>query len=79
MFAASTYELVYVPARLIGCGVLPMNFSIEYTVAGSSLRPEQVGRAIELSQTRYCSVSAMLGRVAALAYTWRIVERLEAG
>lgn len=53
--------------------------AMAYTVAGPSLRPEQVSRAIELSQTRYCSVSAMLGRVAALTYTWRIVETLEAG
>ena len=34
LFAAITYWLVYVPARLIGCGALPMNFSIVYTVGG---------------------------------------------
>jgi hypothetical protein len=34
LFAAITYELVYVPARLIGRGALPMNFSIVYTVCG---------------------------------------------
>jgi putative redox protein len=55
------------------------SIAMEYTVAGPSLRPDQVGRAIELSQTRYCSVSAMLGRVAALTYTWRVVQTLETG
>ena len=53
--------------------------ALEYTFAGSGLRPDQVGRAVELSMTRYCSVSAMLKRAAPVTYTWRIVERLGTG
>ena len=55
------------------------SIALEYTFAGAGLRPDQVNRAVELSQTRYCSVSAMLRQVAALTYTWRIVAALEAG
>ena len=47
--------------------------ALEYVFTGANLRPDQVTRAIELSQTRYCSVAAMLRRAADLTYSWRIV------
>jgi putative redox protein len=47
--------------------------ALEYVFAGAGLRPEQVGRAVELSQTKYCSVSAMLRQVAELTTSWRII------
>ena len=47
--------------------------ALEYVFFGDGLRPEQVSRAVELSQTRYCSVSAMLRKAAELTYSWRIV------
>ncbi len=47
---------------------------LEYIVSGAGLRADQVGRAVELSQTQYCSVSAMLRQVADLTYTWRIAD-----
>jgi putative redox protein len=53
----------------------PMVFTriaLEYVFSGKDLTPEQVARAVELSQTRYCSVSAMLQKVTELTYTWRI-------
>ena len=53
--------------------------ALEYTFAGAGLRPDQVSRAVELSQTRYCSVSAMLKQVAELTYAWRIVQTLGTG
>jgi len=46
---------------------------LEYVFTGTTLRPDQVARAVELSQTRYCSVSAMLRWGAELTYSWRIV------
>jgi putative redox protein len=46
--------------------------ALEYVFFGDGLRPEQVSRAVELSQTRYCSVSAMLRKAAELTYSWRI-------
>ena len=48
--------------------------ALEYVFFGAGLRPEQVTRAVELSQTRYCSVSAMLRRITEFTYTWRIEE-----
>ncbi|HKV44754.1 MAG TPA: OsmC family protein [bacterium] len=47
--------------------------ALEYVFSGKALTPEQVSRAVELSQTRYCSVSAMLQKVTEFTYTWRIV------
>jgi putative redox protein len=47
--------------------------ALEYVFAGAAVRADQVARAVELSQTRYCSVSAMLRQVAELTYSWRIV------
>ena len=45
---------------------------LEYIFRGTGLKPEQVSRAVELSQTKYCSVSAMVRASAELTYTWRI-------
>jgi len=45
---------------------------LEYIFRGTDLKPEQAGRAVELSQEKYCSVSAMLRASAELTYTWRI-------
>ena len=47
--------------------------ALEYVFTGPGLEADQVKRAVELSQTRYCSVSAMLRQAADLTYTWRIV------
>jgi len=47
--------------------------ALEFVFSGADLRPDQVSRAVELSQTKYCSVSAMLRRAAELTYTWRIL------
>jgi putative redox protein len=52
------------------------SIALEYDFVGTGLRPDQVSRAVELSQTRYCSVSAMLKQVAAFTYTWKIVPAL---
>lgn len=47
---------------------------LEYVVKGRSVDPQAVERAIELSQTKYCSVSAMLSRTATITTSYRIVE-----
>ena len=49
---------------------------VEYVLRGRDLRPDQAGRAVELSQEKYCSVSAMLRKSAELTYTWRIDGKL---
>jgi putative redox protein len=47
---------------------------LEYVFTGADLPPEQVRRAISLSQERYCSVSAMIRKAAALRFSWRIAD-----
>ena len=58
----------------------PMVFveiTVEHVVTGHSLQPEAVARAIALSEERYCGAGAMLGKVAHLTHTYRIVEAAE--
>jgi putative redox protein len=47
---------------------------LEYVVKGRGVDPQAVERAIELSQTRYCSVTAMLSKTATITTSYRIVE-----
>ena len=55
----------------------PMIFTgitVEHVITGHAISPEAVARAIELSETRYCGVGAMLRRASSLRHTFRIVE-----
>jgi putative redox protein len=55
----------------------PMVFveiSIEHIITGAHIQPEAVVRAIHLSAERYCGAGAMLGKVAHLTHTFRIIE-----
>lgn len=45
---------------------------IEYVCVGDGLKPQDVERAIELSETKYCSVSAMLRPAVPISHTYRI-------
>ena len=59
----------------------PMVFvaiTVEHIVTGHHIQPEAVARAIQLSEERYCGAGAMLGKVAHLTHTYRIVEAAEA-
>ncbi len=47
---------------------------IEYVVTGRKLEEEKVKRAVDLSQERYCSVSAMLKKSCPVNYTIRVVQ-----
>jgi putative redox protein len=48
--------------------------TVEHIVRGRALTDASVARAVELSATRYCPVSAMLGRSAVVTHTHTIVE-----
>jgi putative redox protein len=48
------------------------HISVEHVVRGRNLEPERVGRAVELSSTRYCPASAMLSAAAEVKHTFRI-------
>jgi len=45
---------------------------VEYVFYGEGLNPQDVERAIELSTTKYCSVSAILRASAKLTHSYRI-------
>jgi putative redox protein len=49
---------------------------VEYVLAGPDIRPQDVERAIELSETKYCAVSAMLRDKVAITHSYRIEPSL---
>jgi len=49
-----------------------VRIEIEFVVRGRDVSPEAVARAIELSQTKYCSVAASLN--AEIVHTYRIEQ-----
>jgi len=50
------------------------NIHVEYVFFGNDLNPKDVERAIELSTTKYCSVSAMLRASVNITHSYRIVS-----
>jgi putative redox protein len=50
---------------------------IEYIFYGNDIQPKDVERAIELSTTKYCSVSAMLKNSVELTHTYKIISNEE--
>ncbi len=51
-----------------------VEITVEHIVTGDHLQPEAVARAVQLSEKRYCGAGAMLGKVAHLTHTFRILE-----
>lgn len=49
-----------------------VQIEVEHTFTGRGLKREAIEHAIELSRTRYCSVSAMLDKAAAITHRVRI-------
>ena len=47
---------------------------VEHVVRGRGLSPESVRHAVELSANRYCSAAAMLGKVARIEESYRIID-----
>lgn len=45
---------------------------VEYIIYGENINPADVERAIELSTTKYCSVSAMIGKAATISHSYLI-------
>jgi putative redox protein len=52
---------------------------IEYLIRGAGINPADVERAIELSTTKYCSVSAMIGATVPITHSFTIEEPAHAG
>ncbi len=47
--------------------------TVEHILTGHNISPVAVERAIELAETRYCSVSVMLSKVVQLKHSYRII------
>src|SRR5579863_886085 len=47
---------------------------VEHIFTGHNISPVAIERAIELAETRYCSVSVMLSTVVQLQHTYHIIE-----
>jgi len=47
---------------------------LEFVVTGDGVDPKALERSIELSQTKYCPASAMLGEVVDITTSYRIEE-----
>ena len=45
---------------------------LEFVVRGDDIRPEDVARAIELSETKYCPVNAMLRPAVTITSSYRV-------
>jgi len=52
---------------------------VEYVFYGEGINPADVERAIELSDTKYCSVSAILKASVPIKHTYRIESRSKVG
>ncbi len=50
------------------------SIEMEYVFYGKDIKVNDVERAIELSQTKYCSVTKMLEKAVKISHTYRIVE-----
>jgi putative redox protein len=48
--------------------------NIEYVFYGKDIKATDVERAIELSQTKYCGVTAMLQKAVEITHSYRIEE-----
>ena len=52
-----------------------VEIALEHILTGHKIQPEAVQRSIQLSEERYCGVSAMLSKTATITHTFRILER----
>jgi putative redox protein len=50
------------------------DIEVEYLFWGSGLTEKAVEQAIELSETKYCSASVMLGKTAKITSSYQIFE-----
>ena len=71
------YEVDVTGVRAEDHPMVFVEITVEHIVIGHHIQPEAVQRAIQLSEERYCGAGAMLGKVAHLTHTFRIVEIAE--
>jgi putative redox protein len=76
--AVTGFEVNVVGGRTTEHPMVFNEIKIEYVVTGRNVDPKAVERAIELSQTKYCSVNNMLSKSAAIKTGYRIIEEAQA-
>ena len=54
------------------------NITVKHQLTGHAIKPQAVQRAIDLTEQRYCGVSAMLGKSAHIIHTFSITESMDA-
>ncbi len=74
----TAYEVHVVGIRAESHPMVFVEITVEYIITGYQVQPEAVARAIQLSKERYCGAGAMLGKVARLTHTFRILDAAEA-
>src|SRR5450756_334545 len=74
----TAYEVHITGVRAEEHPMVFVEITVEHIVTGHHIQPEAVARAIELSEGRYCGAGAMLGKVAHLTHSYRIIEAEEA-
>ena len=73
----TAYEVRVTGKRAEDHPMVFVEITVEHLLTGHQLQPEAVQRAIQLSEGRYCGAGAMLGKVAHLTHTYRLVEASE--
>ena len=73
----TAYEVQVTGVRAQEHPMVFVQITVEHIVTGHHIQPEAVARAIQLSEGRYCGAGAMLGNVAHLTHTYRLVETPE--
>jgi putative redox protein len=73
----TAYEVQVTGIRAEEYPMVFVEITVEHIVTGHKIQPEAVARAIQLSEERYCGAGAMLGKVAHLTHTFRILDATE--
>ena len=68
------YQIQISGERATGHPKVYTSIRVEHIVRGRGVNAESVKRAVELSATRYCSAAAMLGRVAHIDESYRVID-----
>lgn len=68
------YEVILEAQRAEDHPKVFTHISIKFLFYGKNLPEEAIRRAIELSESKYCSVSAMLSKAATISITYEINE-----
>jgi putative redox protein len=68
------YEVVVQSERVEDHPRVFTAFHVEHRITGALLAPQVVQRAIELTEARYCGVSAMLRAQARITHSFSLVE-----